>query len=112
MLSKLRKIRVSLIDNLFYIPQENKHSFLEWLGRNVNAEGLIASSKVSLKFISSYGTGTEVTPSHMPVVTETEAFFSENFSLERYKQNLHTQNLGKVILFAEVTSTTMSLLDG
>lgn len=97
---------------LLSADKENKHSFLEWLGRNVNAEGLIASSKVSLKFISSYGTGTEVTPSHMPVVTETEAFFSENFSLERYKQNLHTQNLGKVILFAEVTSTTMSLLDG
>ncbi|XP_066476952.1 biotin--protein ligase [Tiliqua scincoides] len=97
---------------LLSADKEVNHYFLEWLGGNVNEEGFIASSKVSLKFVSSCDTGIEVTPSHMPVVTETEAFLSENFSLERYKQNLHTQNLGKVVLFAEVTSTTMSLLDG
>ncbi|XP_061483664.1 biotin--protein ligase isoform X2 [Rhineura floridana] len=89
------------------------HSFLlEWLGRNVNEEGLISSSRVSLKFVSSCSTETEITPSLMPVVTDTEAFSSEHFSLERYKQNLQTKSLGKVVLFVEVTSTTMNLLDG
>ncbi|KAJ6662389.1 hypothetical protein lerEdw1_011802, partial [Lerista edwardsae] len=97
---------------LLSAEKEVKRSFLEWLGRNVNAEGFIASSKVSLKFVSSGDTGIEVSPSYVPVVIETEAFLSEHFSLERYKQNLHTQNLGKVVLFAEVTSTTMNLLDG
>ncbi|XP_053242666.1 biotin--protein ligase [Podarcis raffonei] len=86
--------------------------FLGWLERNVNAEGLIRSNMVSLKFVSSCIKGTEVTPSLMPVVTEMEAFSSEHFSFERYRQNLHTKKLGKVVLFAEVTSTTMNLLDG
>nr|XP_056714544.1 biotin--protein ligase [Euleptes europaea] len=86
--------------------------FLEWLGRNVNAEGLIDSSKVSLKFVSSCNAELEIVPSLVPVVTEVEAFSSEYFSLEIYKQNLQTQNLGKVVLFTEVTSTTMNLLDG
>ncbi|XP_048351646.1 biotin--protein ligase isoform X2 [Sphaerodactylus townsendi] len=87
-------------------------SFLEWLGRNVNAEGLISSSKVSLKFVPSCNTELEIMPSLVPVVTEVGSFSSEYFSLEVYKQNLQTQNLGKVVLFTEVTSTTMNLLDG
>ncbi|XP_054829780.1 biotin--protein ligase [Eublepharis macularius] len=87
-------------------------SFLEWLRRNVNAEGLIDSSKVSLKVVSSCKTELQIIPSLIPVVTEVEAFSSEHFSLEIYKQNLQTQNLGKVVLFTEVTSTTMNLLDG
>lgn len=78
----------------------------------MNAEGFIASNKISLKFVLSGDNGIEVTPSYVPVVTETEAFSSENFSLEQYKQNLHTQILGKVVFFVEVASTTMSLLDG
>ncbi|XP_053164195.1 biotin--protein ligase [Hemicordylus capensis] len=92
--------------------KEVKCSFLEWLGRSVNAEGLITSSKVSLKFVSSCSAELEVTSSVMPVITGKEAFSSDHFSLERYKQNLNTQDLGKVVLFAEVTSTTMNLLDG
>ncbi|KAF7251066.1 Biotin--protein ligase [Varanus komodoensis] len=92
--------------------KELHSSFLEWLGRNVNADGLIRSSKVSLKFVSSCSKEIEVTPLLMPVVTEMAAFSSEHFCLERYKENLHTEKLGKVVLFAEVTSTTMNLLDG
>lgn len=54
----------------------------------------------------------EITPSALPVVTDVEAFSSENFNLDIYRQNLQTQRLGKVILFAEVAPTTMNLLDG
>ncbi|XP_060626331.2 biotin--protein ligase [Anolis sagrei] len=92
--------------------KENHSSLLEWLEANVNAAGLITSSKVSLKFVSSCSMETEITPSFMPVITEMKDFSSVNFSLDRYKQNLHTQNLGKVVLFTEVTSSTMDLLDG
>lgn len=98
--------------NLFCIQQEVHNSFLEWLRRNVNAEGVIVSNKVSLKLESSCNVESEITPSLIPVVTEVEAFSSAHFSLEIYKQNLQTQNLGKVVLFTEVTSTTMDLLDG
>ncbi|NXK86023.1 BPL1 ligase, partial [Formicarius rufipectus] len=94
-------------------PDEETHlAFLKWLEGNVDAEGLRASSKVSLKFVSSCDPGVEVTPSLMPVVTEMGSFSSEHFSLKTYQQNLQTKKLGKILLFAEVTTTTMNLLDG
>ncbi|KAI5941376.1 Biotin--protein ligase [Manis javanica] len=85
---------------------------MQWLGKRVDPEGVITSSKISLKFVSSYTSETEITPSTIPVVTDVEGFSSENFNLEIYRQNLQTRQLGKVILFAEVTASTMSLLDG
>uniref|UniRef100_A0A8C6VKD5 Holocarboxylase synthetase n=1 Tax=Naja naja TaxID=35670 RepID=A0A8C6VKD5_NAJNA len=95
-----------------YLLSVIHNTFLEWLRRNMITEGLITSSKVSLKLVSSCTENMEITPLLIPVVTDTEAFSSENFSFERYKQNLDTRILGKIVLFSEVTSTTMNLLDG
>uniref|UniRef100_A0A8C3M949 Uncharacterized protein n=1 Tax=Geospiza parvula TaxID=87175 RepID=A0A8C3M949_GEOPR len=94
-------------------PDEEIHlAFLKWLEGNVDAEGLRASSKVSLKFVSSCESKVEVTPSLVPVITEMGSFSSEHFSLQTYQQHLHTKKLGKILLFTEVTTTTMNLLDG
>ncbi|NWU45759.1 BPL1 ligase, partial [Hylia prasina] len=94
-------------------PDEEIHlAFLKWLEGNVDAEGLRASSKVSLKFVSSCESKVEVTPSLVPVVTEMGSFSSEHFSLKTYQQHLQTKKLGKILLFTEVTTTTMNLLDG
>ncbi|XP_032536427.1 biotin--protein ligase isoform X1 [Chiroxiphia lanceolata] len=94
-------------------PDEEIHlAFLKWLEGNVDAEGLRASSKVSLKFMSSCDSEAEVTPSLMPVVTEMGSFSSEHFSLKTYQQNLQTKKMGKILLFTEVTTSTMNLLDG
>ncbi|XP_074852365.1 biotin--protein ligase isoform X2 [Carettochelys insculpta] len=87
-------------------------SFLRWLEKKVDVQGLIKSTKMTLKFVSSYKSEMEITPSLIPVVTEVGAFSSEHFSLQTYQHNLQTKKLGKVVLFAEVTSTTMNLLDG
>lgn len=99
---------------LFYLPcpQEIHLAFLKWLEGNVDSEGLRASSKVSLKFVSSHESKMEVTPSLMPVITEMGSFSSEHFSLKTYQENLQTKKLGKMLLFTEVTTTTMDLLDG
>ncbi|XP_064262664.1 biotin--protein ligase isoform X5 [Passer domesticus] len=94
-------------------PDEEIHlAFLKWLEGNVDAEGLRASSKVSLKFVSSCESKVEVAPSLVPVITEMESFSSEHFSLKTYQQHLQTKKLGKILLFTEVTTTTMNLLDG
>ncbi|NXC60528.1 BPL1 ligase, partial [Aleadryas rufinucha] len=94
-------------------PDEEIHlAFLKWLEGNVDAEGLRASSKVSLKFVVSCEPRVEVTPSLMPVVTEMGSFSSEHFSLKTYQEHLQTKKLGKILLFTEVTTTTMDLLDG
>ncbi|XP_040606361.1 biotin--protein ligase isoform X2 [Mesocricetus auratus] len=97
---------------LLLAAEEIQDPFMQWLGRHVDPEGVIKSSKLSLKFISSYTSEMEITPSSIPVVTDPETFSSEHFNLETYRRNLQTSQLGKVILFAEVTSTTMNLLDG
>lgn len=95
----------------FSSPQENRIAFLKWLGKKIDVEGLIKSSKMTLKFVSSYKPEIEIMPSLIPVVT-VGGFLSEHFSLQTYQQNLQTKKLGKIVLFAEVTSTTMNLLDG
>ncbi|XP_031542860.1 biotin--protein ligase [Vicugna pacos] len=97
---------------LLSVAEEIRAPLMQWLGKHVDPDGVIKSSKLSLKFVSSYTSEIEVTPSAIPVVTDMEAFSSENFDFEIYRQNLQTKKLGKTVLFAEVTPTTMSLLDG
>nr|KAF6474365.1 holocarboxylase synthetase [Rousettus aegyptiacus] len=98
--------------HLLWAAEEIRDPLMQWLGKHVDLEGVIKSSKLSLRFVPSYTSEIEVTPTAIPVVTDMEAFSSENFNLEIYRQNLRTEQLGKTILFAEVTSTTMSLLEG
>ncbi|XP_047731055.1 biotin--protein ligase isoform X2 [Prionailurus viverrinus] len=106
--------RAPALTPLYLLPaaEEIWDPLMQWLGKHVDPEGVIKSSKLSLKFLSSYTSNIEITPSALPVVTDVESFLSENFNLEIYRQNLQTKRLGKVILFAEVTPTTMNLLDG
>lgn len=105
---------VPALTPLYLLPatEEIWDPLMRWLGKHVDPEGVIKSSKLSLKFLSSYTSEIEINPSALPVVTDVEAFSSENFNLDIYRQNLQTKRLGKVILFAEVTPTTMNLLDG
>lgn len=98
--------------HLLWATEEIRDPLMQWLGEHMGPEGIIKSSKLSLKFVPSYTSEVEITPTAIPVVTDTDVFSSDNFDLEIYRQNLQTRQLGKIILFAEVTSTTMNLLDG
>ncbi|XP_010007666.1 PREDICTED: biotin--protein ligase-like [Nestor notabilis] len=109
---ELSKIPMLTPIYLLSSDEEIRLAFLKWLEGNVDAEGLRASSKVSLKFVSSCESKMEITPSLMPVITETGSFSSEHFNLKTYQQNLQTKKLGKILLFSEVTTTTQNLLDG
>ncbi|KAK7121141.1 hypothetical protein R3I94_020946 [Phoxinus phoxinus] len=44
--------------------------------------------------------------------TDPPESFSEHFSLHTYRQHLHTHTLGHTLIYADVTSSTMDLLDG
>ncbi|XP_057266051.1 biotin--protein ligase isoform X1 [Pezoporus wallicus] len=109
---ELSKIPMLTPIYLLSSDEEMHLAFLKWLKENVDAEGLRASSKVSLKFVSSGESKMEITPSVMPVITETGSFSSEHFSLKKYQQNLQTKKLGRILLFSEITTTTQNLLDG
>ncbi|XP_069492198.1 biotin--protein ligase isoform X2 [Ambystoma mexicanum] len=87
-------------------------SFLQWLWNKLPTDGLIKSSKISLKVVRCYQSEMEISPTLEQLVTEAGDFSSDHFSLEVYRQNLHTKKLGQIVLFAEVTTTTMNLLDG
>lgn len=96
----------------FFATQEIRGPLTRWLEKCMAAGGEIKSSKLSLRLVPTHMPDMEVTPTALPVVTDTAAFSCEHFDLEIYRRNLQTKQLGKVILFAEVTSSTMNLLDG
>ncbi|CAH2219168.1 biotin-- ligase isoform X1 [Pelobates cultripes] len=85
---------------------------LQWIQSRTDKEGQIKSSKMLLKVCSSLLGGMEISPSLAPLVTETEDVSFEDFSLETYRENIRTEKLGKILLFAEVTTSTFNLLDG
>ncbi|XP_055975508.1 biotin--protein ligase isoform X2 [Sorex fumeus] len=97
---------------LLTASEELREPLRQWLEGRMDAEGAIKSRQLTLKFVSALTPELEVTPSMLPVVTDAEAFSSEVFDLDTYRRNLSTECLGRSILFAEVTTTTMSLLDG
>ncbi|KAM8976635.1 biotin--protein ligase [Pelodytes ibericus] len=85
---------------------------LDWIHSRTDKDGLIKSSKMSLKVCPSPPSEMEVSASLAPLVTEPEDVTFEGFNLEIYRENLHTDKLGKTVLFAEVTTSTFNLLDG
>ncbi|XP_054985200.1 biotin--protein ligase isoform X2 [Sorex araneus] len=97
---------------LLTAAEELREPVRRWLEGRVDAEGTIRSRQLSLKFVSSCTPELEVTPTLLPVVTDAGAFSSDVFDLDTYRRNLSTERLGRTILFAEVTTTTMCLLDG
>ncbi|CAK6442080.1 unnamed protein product [Pipistrellus nathusii] len=106
--------RVPALTPLHLLPatEEIRGPLTRWLEKCMAAGGEIKSSKLSLRLVPTHMPDMEVTPTALPVVTDTAAFSCAHFDLEIYRRNLQTKQLGKVILFAEVTSSTMNLLDG
>lgn len=92
--------------------QEDYPDVLRWIQSRRNKHGMIKSSKMSLKICDSPQHDVDITPSLAPLITGEEGVLSEEFNLDRYRENLQTENLGKTILFSEVTTSTFSLLDG
>ncbi|XP_073440757.1 biotin--protein ligase isoform X1 [Dendrobates tinctorius] len=92
--------------------QDDYPDVLQWIKSRRNKNGLIKSSKMSLKICESPQHDMDVTPSLAPLITGEESFESEDFHLDRYRENLQTEKLGKAVLFSEVTTSTFNLLDG
>ena len=96
-------------------PQERRASFLKWLHTQVDKEGKLKSSKASLKVVSSIEIqcGSQVPEGTLALVTDSpQELNPEQFSLQTYIQHLGTTKLGHTLLYAEVTPTTMDLLEG
>ncbi|XP_068126529.1 biotin--protein ligase [Hyperolius riggenbachi] len=97
-----------------YLLSAHKEKYcdvLQWI-ESVAKNGLVKSSKMSLKVFDSPQYDIDITPSLSPLITGQEDVICEDFSLEMYRENLRTETLGKTVLFSEVTTSTFHLLDG
>ncbi|KAM4700048.1 biotin--protein ligase isoform 1-T3 [Discoglossus pictus] len=97
---------------LLTTDQDSNLALLQWIQTRANKDGLIKSSKMSLKVCSAVEPDMVISSSLAPLITGAESVSSEDFSLEEYRESLHTEKLGKIVLFADVTTTTFSLLEG
>nr|XP_015197094.1 PREDICTED: biotin--protein ligase isoform X1 [Lepisosteus oculatus] len=99
--------------HLLSSSQDSRDRFLKWLWTKVDREGVLKSPKVSLKVASTAAPQTEQTEGLITLVTEpSEPEPSEQFCFHTYARNLQTGMLGHLVLYAEVTPTTMDLLEG
>lgn len=73
---------------------------------------MLRSTKARMKVVWDGGEAPELAEGELALHTEAPEFFSEHFSMQTYSQHLQSQRLGRTLLYAEVTSSTMDLLEG
>ncbi|XP_073770394.1 biotin--protein ligase isoform X1 [Danio rerio] len=92
---------------------ELKASFVRWLRAQVCVSGgVVRLPECVLKVCWSAQECVEVCDGELVLHTDPPACFSELFSLQTYTHHLQTQRLGRTVLYTDVTSSTMDLLDG
>ncbi|XP_068600959.1 biotin--protein ligase [Brachionichthys hirsutus] len=101
--------------HLLATSQESSASFLKWLLTRVDRNGLLTLSKTSLKMVSC--SELEETPllpkGCLALFTNCSGSHSwPHFSMETYTKSLSTSLLGHTLLYAEVVTSTMDLLEG
>ncbi|XP_049606377.1 biotin--protein ligase isoform X1 [Syngnathus scovelli] len=100
---------------LLATSQEAKAKFVQCLSTHLNQDGLVVTSKASLRIVSSRALQ-DAAFAHdcsLPLVTDgPESQSWANFCLDTYGDNLTTVLLGHTLLYAEVVSSTMDLVEG
>ncbi|XP_016326528.1 biotin--protein ligase [Sinocyclocheilus anshuiensis] len=92
---------------------EQTGSFLRWLQEQAGGSGgVLRSAAGVLKVVWAGDEPPDLCEGEQVLHTEPPQSFSEHFSLQMYRQHLQTQRLGRTVLYADVTSSTMSMLDG
>lgn len=95
--------------------QETKASFLKWLQTKADQNGTLTLSKASLRVVSfsDLHTGPSPPEGSLAILTDSsESQCGAQFNMETYRKNLKTSLLGNTLLYAEVVTSTMDLLDG
>lgn len=99
----------------FPFSQDTKSSFLEWLKTRVDENGLLSFPKAFLRMVaSSEPQGASGPPEGQValVVASDEPQKFPHFCFSTYCKNLKTDLLGRTLLYAEVATSTMDLLEG
>lgn len=100
---------------LLSTSQDGHTGFLTWLHTRADQEGIIKLSKASLKMVTNAEVqdGSLLPDGCFALVTNSPQSQSwDQFSMDTYTKNLKTSLLGHTLLYAEVTTTTMDILEG
>ncbi|TSK16182.1 Biotin--protein ligase [Bagarius yarrelli] len=89
-----------------------KDAFVRWLSEHVDSKGTVRAQKTKLRVIWSEDELSKLGDRELALHIQAPESLSEHFSMETYKQHLQTQRLGHTLLYADVTPTTMDLLEG
>ncbi|XP_053188230.1 biotin--protein ligase isoform X2 [Scomber japonicus] len=101
--------------HLLATSQEAKTTFLNWLQTLADENGLLVLSKTFLRVVSycELQNGPLLPESSLVLVTDSEESQRwELFNMETYSSNLKTRVLGRTLLYADVVTSTMDLLEG
>ncbi|XP_007540334.2 biotin--protein ligase, partial [Poecilia formosa] len=92
-----------------HFTQDAKESFLKFLHKRADEDAIVRFSKTSFRVVSSPEPH-EGPLDCLSLVTESQEM--TQFVMETYCTNLKTNHLGNTLLYAEVTTSTMNLLEG
>ncbi|KAJ0062184.1 hypothetical protein NL108_017421, partial [Boleophthalmus pectinirostris] len=101
--------------HLLSTSTEARSQFVQCLRSRAGDGGLLRLPKVSLRLVSCSEAEADSSPLEGPVPLVWDspgAPCPEHFSLQTYESHLRSRSLGRTLLYAEVVSSTMDLLDG
>lgn len=99
---------------LLATSQEAKASFVKLLQTKADKDAVVRFSKTSLRIVSCPEPHEDslLSEDSLSLVTETESQDVTQFAMETYCRYLKTNHLGNIVLYAEVATSTMNLLEG
>ncbi|KAJ0004139.1 hypothetical protein NQD34_010353 [Periophthalmus magnuspinnatus] len=101
--------------HLLSTSTEAKSRFVKLLRSRADDTGLMHLPKVSLRMVSCSEAEAESNPAEGPVLLvwdSSNAPCPQHFNLQTYQSHLTSRLLGRTLLYAEVVSSTMDLLEG
>ncbi|XP_057176729.1 biotin--protein ligase isoform X3 [Triplophysa rosa] len=94
------------------LTQEQRDRFLHWLQRQVDGSGGVLHTRVGgFRVFRAGERAADLGLGERELHTDPPHDFSKLFSLQTYQHNLQTRRLGQTVLYADVTSSTMDLLE-
>ncbi|XP_073685906.1 biotin--protein ligase isoform X2 [Garra rufa] len=98
---------------IYLLHTHTMRRFLRWLRAKTDSSGgVVRSAAGVLRLVWAGDEPPDLCDGERALHADPPESFSEHFSLQTYREHLQTRRLGRTVLYADVTSTTMDLLDG
>uniref|UniRef100_A0A8C6UFE5 Holocarboxylase synthetase (biotin-(proprionyl-CoA-carboxylase (ATP-hydrolysing)) ligase) n=1 Tax=Neogobius melanostomus TaxID=47308 RepID=A0A8C6UFE5_9GOBI len=99
--------------HLLSTSPEAKGRFVKWLRSQADARGLLRLPKAALRLVSCSEAESDPEEGAVALLWDgSDDPSPERFSLKTYSSHLRTERLGRTVLYGDVVTSTMDLLDG